>query len=338
MADQTRRDIETLVGIYKTGVAWHCLCAIARLGVADRLADGPVPLPDLAVAVGAHEQSLGRVLRFLGDHGIVTFSGQGVGLTERGRLLCTQHPASVWSMFAASGLPDVSHALPGALRTGAVAAEQVFGTSYWQFLAANPDQQAIFDDHMRQQTGWLARNCVPALEWPAAGTVADIGGGVGVMLATILRTAPGLRGILVEQPQVLERARLYLAEQADQQVADRCELRPGDLFAPAPPADIYVLSHIIHDWADEAAIRILERVAENAPEGAMLRIFEYVIPDDDSPHFSKMSDIGMLLLFGGARERTAGEFRDLLKQTGWRAEAVTPVSGSTSLIQARRVH
>jgi hypothetical protein len=67
-----------------------------------------------------------------------------------------------------------------------------------------------------------------------------------------------------------------------------------------------------------------------------LRVFEMLLPNDDTPHRAKMSDVAMLLLFGGGRERTAGEFRELLERTGWRLERVVPSPGPMSIIEASR--
>jgi hypothetical protein len=148
----------------------------------------------------------------------------------------------------------------------------------------------------------------------------------------VLRAAPGLKGILIDQEQVLERARLLLAEEL---AASRCELRNAELFSPAPRGDIYILSYILHDWSDTDAVRILDAIGKQAPEAARLRMFEHIVPADGSPHVSKFSDVGMLLLFGEGRERTEDEFRHLLDQTGWRIETVTEWE-ETSLIEACR--
>jgi hypothetical protein len=49
-----------------------------------------------------------------------------------------------------------------------------------------------------------------------------------------------------------------------------------------------------------------------------------------------MSDVLMLLMFDGARERTLAQYRDLLDATGWRLERVVSSPGPMSVIQASR--
>jgi 2,7-dihydroxy-5-methyl-1-naphthoate 7-O-methyltransferase len=204
---------------------------------------------------------------------------------------------------------------------------------YWDYLAAHPDQQALFDQAMVQRAQVLSLACVPVLDWPAAATIADIAGGTGTLLAAVLQAAPGARGILVEQPQVLERARPLLERQG---VADRCRLHPGDLFAPPPPADLYLLASVLHDWDDAHAARILAALAHSASRDTRLRIFEMLLPTDAIPHRAKLSDVLMLLMFDGARERTLGHYRDLLEGTGWQLEEVVASPGPMSIIQASR--
>jgi hypothetical protein len=333
MAGDPAADREALAKVINLGLLWHCLCAITRLEVPERLAAGPLPVAELAAAVGAHPDALRRVLRLVADHGIVTFEGDRVGLTDRGRLLCRDHPSSLQAAFATVGNSDVAHGLTDTLRTGRAAAPRVLGMPYWDYLAAHPDQQVLFDQAMVQRAGVLSLACVPVLDWPSLGTIADIAGGIGTLLAAALQAAPGARGILVEQPQVLERARPVLERQG---VADRCVLHPGDQFAPPPPADLYLLASVLHDWDDAHVARILAALGHSAARDTRLRIFEMLLPEDATPHRAKMSDVLMLLMFDGARERTLGQYRDLLEGTGWQLEQVVASPGPMSVIQASR--
>jgi hypothetical protein len=234
----------------------------------------------------------------------VTFDGDRVALTNRGRLLCRSHPSSIQAAFATIGLSDVAHALTDTLRTGRAAASSVLGAPYWDYLTANPGERARFDQAMRQRAPALSLACVPVLDWPATGTIADVAGGVGTLLAAVLLAAPGV-------------------------------LHPGDLFEPPPPADLYLLANVLHDWDDERAASILAALARAATDATRLRIFEMLLPDDAAPHRARMSDVSMPLLFDGARERTAGEFQ-LLERSGWRLDRVVGSQGPMSVIEASR--
>jgi O-methyltransferase domain len=333
MAGDSAADRQALVEVINLGLLWHCLCAITRLEVPERLATGPLPVAELAAAVGADEDALRRVLRLVADHHIVTVEADRVGLTDRGRLLCRDHPASLSAAFATVGDSDVAHGLTQTLRTGRAAAPRVLGMGYWDYLATHPDQQALFDQAMVQRARLLSLACVPVLDWPAVGTIADIGGGTGTLVAAVLQAAPGIQGILVDQPQVLQHAQPVLERHG---VADRCRLHPGDLFVPPPSADLYLLASVLHDWDDTHAARILAALGHSATSDTRLRIFEMLLPEDATPHRAKMSDVLMLLMFDGARERTLGQYRELLERTGWQLERVVASPGPMSVIDASR--
>jgi hypothetical protein len=103
-----------------------------------------------------------------------------------------------------------------------------------------------------------------------------------------------------------------------------------------PPADLYLLASVLHDWDDDHAARILAALGHSATNRTRLRIFEMLLPEDATPHRAKMSDVLMLLMFDGARERTVGQYRELLEDTGWQLEQVVPSPGPMSVIQANR--
>lgn len=61
--------------------------AVAELGVATVLMDGPREVSDVADAVGADADSLGRIIRFLAQHGVFRTAGDTVEITDLGRTL-----------------------------------------------------------------------------------------------------------------------------------------------------------------------------------------------------------------------------------------------------------
>jgi 2,7-dihydroxy-5-methyl-1-naphthoate 7-O-methyltransferase len=333
MAGDPAADRQALVEVISLGLLWHRLCAITRLEVPERLAAGPLPISQLAAAVGADQDALRRVLRLIADHQVVAFEQDRVDLTDRGRLLCRDHPSSLQAAFATVGTADVVHGLTETLRTGRAAAPVVLGMPYWDYLAAHPDQQALFDEAMVQRAQVLSLACVPVLDWPASGTIADIAGGIGTLLAAVLQAAPGAHGILVEQPT---RARARPSRPGTPRGCRPVRAVPGDLFAPPPPAELYLLASVLHDWDDDHAARILTALGYSATNDTRLRILEMLLPEDATPHRAKMSDVLMLLMFDGARERTVGHYRDLLEDTGWQLERVVPSPGPMSVVEARR--
>lgn len=325
-------DISDLMAIAEVGehaVLAQSLRALCRLGVPDAIPPEGVGVNALAYATRCDQQALRRVLRFLSAHGFASVANDSVALTPKGRLLRSDVDGSVAATLSGIGSGDVMHALDRAIRTGGSAFAAVYGEEFWPHLARTPEAEAEFAARMESQGARL--NLPLASLITVEGTVADLGGGTGQLLAEVLRHNPDATGILVERAEVAERARAALSAS---NVAGRCTVTDGDLFAPPPAADHYLLARILHDWSDADAHRILRALRKGAPTGAGLWILELMIADEPNPGLAAMSDITMLALFGQARERTEDEFRGLLDATGWRTVVVTRTPFQTALIRA----
>jgi hypothetical protein len=296
-----------------------CICAIARLRIADHV-DGQRGVDKIAALAKVNPAALSRILRFLEPQGLFEKTVDArISLTKKGRLLRSDSPA--FSSLFLRGANDAAWHLDHSLRTGESAFAQGFGTDFWSFLASHPQQQEAFADAMRLQSGMFAVGCVPLMDTSGIKTIADIGGGTGDLLAAILEANPALHGILVDQPQMLAKAHPALRSGP---LAARCTLEPGDLFGKLPAADAYVIAQVLHNWDDQRAAEILRGVRRAAPAGARAFILTMVIPQAGGDHPAKTGDIGMMALFGGGRERTESELRELLEQTGWRVATLTP--------------
>jgi predicted O-methyltransferase YrrM len=155
------------------------------------------------------------------------------------------------------------------------------------------------------------------------------------MLAAILAAAPRLRGTLLDVEPVVKRARQTL-KAAD--LSDRCEFLAGDFFITVPEGgDAYLLSRIVHDWDDEAALAILRRCRNAMRPGSTLLLVEVVLPERASNASDAIRmDLHMLTLLGG-RERTATEFERLLAAAGFQIGRIVPTRSPADIkvIEAR---
>jgi hypothetical protein len=158
-----------------------------------------------------------------------------------------------------------------------------------------------------------------------------VGGGRGMLLATILKTHRHVRGLLFEQPSVLAGARERLAAAG---IADRCDMVAGDFFESVPQGgDAYILKDILHDWGDERAVAILKTCRAAMRSSARLLVIERVIPPGNDPAVGKLVDITMLVLTSG-QERTEVEYRAILGSTGFELMKVVPTSSPMSMLEA----
>jgi hypothetical protein len=199
-----------------------------------------------------------------------------------------------------------------------------------------PEFAEVFNAAMAEGTARAAPAITAAGGFERFGTVADLGGGRGILLAAILAAHPGLRGILLDLPQALAGAADVLRAAG---AADRCELVPGDFFSAVPAgADAYLLKSVIHDWDDERAAAILATVRAAMSPTARLLLAEPVMtdrPGRDDLFSVSYSDLNMLVCTSG-RERTAGEYRDLLAAAGFAVQRIVPCPPTGySVIDAR---
>ena len=143
--------------------------------------------------------------------------------------------------------------------------------------------------------------------------LADIGGGNGSTLVTVLKKYPEMLGILFDRPGVVERARAGIVREG---LAGRCQIVGGDFLERiSEAADLYLMRHILHNWDNERAVVILSRVRDAMPDGATLLVVERVIPTGNEFLFGKIMDLNMLVMLGGI-ERTDKEFRQLFELAG----------------------
>lgn len=306
------------------------------LGVPDLLAQGARPCDDLAAATQSHAPTLYRLLRALAGIGILHEGEQRrFSLTPLGDALRTEVDGSVAGWAAFIGRPGYWQAWSGLLhsvRTGENAFRSVHGTDVWSWRQSRPEESRIFDEAMRAVARRASAALLDAFDFGAFGTVADVGGGNGALLAAILTRHPHLQGILFDQAHVVLAAQPLL-ERAG--VAERCRIEGGSFFTSVPRgADAYVLRSVVHDWDDTQAVQILRTVAQALAGPARMLLVERVIAPPNEGRDAKFSDLNMLVSPGG-RERTLDEFVALIEEAGLRLRSVAD-AGGFSVLEAGR--
>jgi hypothetical protein len=321
---------------YTTLVIQRAVYAAVKLDIPDQLADRTLSSSELAEHAGANPDALYRLLRALATAGIVTeLPERHFRLTPLGAVLRSDDPGSMrpWVLFGqAPFYLQAWEEIVSSIESGQPAWERIYGAPFFEYLSEYPDAASVFDAAMTSLSAGEVPAVIDAYDFSSFRTIVDVGGGQGTLLAAILKAHPSLQGILYDQPQVIEGAREHLGRAG---VLERCELRGGDIFASIPAgADAYLLKYIIHDWDDDAALRILQQCRKAMPDHGALLLIETVIPSADQPHFAKISDLEMLVLLG-SRERTEDEYRALLHGAGLTLTRVIPTREYLSIVEAR---
>jgi hypothetical protein len=215
------------------------------------------------------------------------------------------------------------------VQTGKTGFEKAHGVSVFDYLAQHPDHASLFSETM---VGVHSQEPpAVAYDFSIFNTIVDVGGATGNMLATLLASHSGPRGILFDRPHVVQDASALLDAKG---VSNRVTIEPGNFFESVPAgADAYILSHILHDWNEDQCLTILDHVHKAMNSAGRLLIVEMVIPPGDAPHPGKMLDMAMLVQMGG-QERTADEYELLLSKGGFRLTKVVPTNSAASILEA----
>jgi SAM-dependent methyltransferase len=312
----TRAPESELWDVLRGALGTRALAIVADLGVAEALAEGPRPVEELARELGADPDTLHRLLRALASDGVFAEEEPGV---FRNTAASDQLPHSGWGAFAHLFGGAFYQAAGGLDASGKAAFPEIYDTDFWSWLAANPDERAVFDRAMEQGKQQRVGR-FEGVEWRGDETVVDVGGGNGSLLIELLRREPGLRGVVFDLPETVR---------DEEALGDRIEFVEGSFFESVPDGDVYVLSTILHDWDDERAAAILRTIRSAAAPDSRLILLEAVVPSGNEPGGAKWLDLLMLALFAG-RERNEAQWRALLE-----AEGFEPVSIEDGLIQAR---
>lgn len=310
------------------------LGAVARFGVPDALAEGPLTSKELAARVGANEDALHRVMRALAHQGIFALGRDGRWENNRiSTALCagTLSRSRQWVLYwsSASNLRAWGE-IDAVLRDGGVGFVRAHGMSVWDWFAKHPEEQRCFAEAMMGITVMSAPFVAATYPFDEVKTVCDVGGGRGTMLSELLLRRPHLRGVLCDAEGLEPMARKLFEARG---VGERARFEAGNFFEKVPEgADVYTMKNILHDWGDAQCKVILGAVRKAMKPSAKLLLVESLLGRDDVNNPAALADVQMMMVCDDGRERTLDEFRALLEATGFRLGRAWPTA-TDSLIE-----
>jgi hypothetical protein len=328
-------ELRALIGSY-----WkpHVITAAAQLGLADAM-DGAATASDLAATLGVDETALARLLRAMASIGLVEDAGDGsFALTESGACLRSDSPHSLKGMALHVGtqLAPAFAALAQCVATGKPPAGIAHGPDGFAEFADKPEAAAVFNQAMVDNSRRFAAEAAQAYDFTRFANIADVGGGYGAVLATLLKAAPESEGFVLDLAHARDGAEALFAQEG---VAERARFVEASFFEPLPEsADCYVLKYILHDWNDAYAETIVQRVGEAAAaSNGTVVLIERIMPERfeaSAPHaIAAYGDLTMMLWDG--KERTEREFRALLAQGNLGLTRMVALPDNHFVIEAR---
>jgi acetylserotonin N-methyltransferase len=295
--------------------------AAVSLGVFDRLHEAPENAVALGAAIGADAGALERLLDGCAALGLLrktagVYANEPVAETY----LCSASPHSMhgYIRYSDQALYAMWDHLTDAVREGTNRWEQTFGPQgglFQHFFRTD----AAMRDFLLGMHGFGMQSSpkvVAAFDLSRFRRLVDLGGATGHLAIAACERYPELHATVFDLPRVCEVAREQVASS---EARDRITVEPGDFFADElPAADLYYAGRILHDWGEGRIGGLLRRIFERLPQGGAVLIGEKLLNDDGvGPLAANMQSINMLVCTEG-RERTLGEYRQLLEAAGFR--------------------
>jgi C-methyltransferase len=324
--DRSALPVTTLRDLSLASAASASLRAAIRIGVADSLGDTPVPVDQLAEAIDVNAAILVRLLRNLRCYGIFDETADGIVHTATSRLLREDHPQRlkywvlwvtepwVWALW-----PDLEEAV----RTGRGHFDERYGEDFFTHLHKEwPESTEVFNKSQTELSALTSAAIAEALDLSEIRTFADVGGGRGYTLSTILEKHPHVHGTLVDLPAAVAHPDSRL--RPDGALADRSAVKAGNCLEEIPvEVDVYQFKSIL-EWDDELTVRALRNARRAGRPGSRVLIITNLI--DESPELRYATGIDLLFLLNtNGRRHTKEGVAGLVERAGLRLEGITSV-------------
>lgn len=306
--------------------------AAATLGIADFLADKSRSIEELALLTETLPGPLYRMMRALAGVGIFTETEGGLFRnTPLSQCLTRGRLKAAALMFHSSWHDSMWDNLLYSLQTGNPAFDKVCGAPVFEWFQQNHREAEIFNEANAFKAAFSHAVIAQTYDFTGIRTITDVGGGLGSLMAAILKTHSHLEGVVADLPET--------AKQADATIKTnhlqaRMQAVACNFFMDIPAgSDAYLLSHVLHDWPDAKCVTILKNCRQAMGNNGILLIVEAIVPEKNTFSIAKLLDLEVFLMGGGC-ERTAAEFENLLDQSGFRLTQVIDTDADISIIEA----
>lgn len=314
------------------------LFTAAELGIFDLLADEPKSAGQIATELKLNADALERLLGAAVMLGLLTQEADSrfANAPAATAYLTTASPRRLLGYVNYSGrvLWKMWHHLADAIREGTHRWPQTFGWDgpIFDHFFKTDDAKREFLLGMHGYGLISSPQVVNAIDLSGHKIFCDLGGATGHLALAACERWPNLHGIVFDLPAAVPLAKEMLA---GSRVRDRVKVIAGDFFQDAlPPADVYALGRILHDWTEEKILRLLFKIHDALPQGGRILIAEKVLHDDKAgPPWAVQQSLNMLICTEG-KERTLAEYEKLLSTMDFTDVTLTRTASPLDVVSA----
>lgn len=203
-----------------------------------------------------------------------------------------------------------------AVREGKNQNEKTFGLppeEIFQAIYRSEEEMLKFMGLMNSSWVLDGHDIVTAFNLSGFQNIVDLGGCTGALAREMAKAYPSSSVAVFDLPQVVELAQKHFCQENDV-----ITFQTGDFFSgEVPPADLYVLARIIHDWPEEKCLTLLKKIYEACkPGGGVLLVETMLFENRRGPVMAQLFSLNMLVQAEG-RERPPSEYTHILNKSGF---------------------
>jgi phospholipid N-methyltransferase len=317
------------------------LLAATKLGLFEALSTGPKTRAALEDELGLHPRSSADFLDALVALGLLDRADGTYHNTREAATYLVSGSPSYLGGFLEMANDRLYHFwgdLEEGLRTGRTQNE-LEDSDVHPFEGIIYQNDAILEQFVGAMTGLslgVANVLARDVRWSEFETVVDLGTSEGIVPKRIAEENEHIHAIGADLPRVEPHFRDFTEESP---AADRIEFRVADFFADdeLPPADVYVLGHVLHDWGLEDKKEILEKVSEAVNSGGSVIVYGTMIDEERRDAVMPLlMSLNMSLETPEGFDYTAEECIEWLHDAGFEGGEARALPGPETMVQAWR--
>ncbi|NKB38545.1 MAG: hypothetical protein GKR93_15530 [Gammaproteobacteria bacterium] len=314
--DKRVKAAHRLLELIFSAIQGQALLCMTTLRLADHLKTRPQTALELADETENDANAMARLLSVLKQLQLLEKDEQArFSCTEMGNMLAEANSPSFFNYAKLTNSDVVSSLLshmPDTLKTGQSVFNELYNLSFYEALQKRPEDAATFNGAMREISTQDNPEILQAYDFSETGTIMDVGGGEGLLLADTLSQYPHLQASLLELDDVAQAAKSTLASSP---VAQRCQIISGNFLVDIPAkADIYILKRVLSHCSDEDALTLLRNIRKQTDDQGKLLIID---PETESLYGASYNLL-MLTVVGGKGARSQAELDELFSRSGFR--------------------
>jgi hypothetical protein len=208
-------------------------------------------------------------------------------------------------------------------KCGFCKADGVMGKqNLFQTLGRDEKRARRFSGAMKSllgEEGYELHYLIDGYDWASldarGATIVDVGGSRGYVSIELAKRFPNLKFVVQDLQGTIESA-----PKLEGEMKDRVKFMAQNFFEEqqVKGADVYILRWIMHNYSDNYASRILQKLIPALKNGARILVNDYCLPEDGKEiglgeeRTLRTMDLVMLTLLN-AQERTEADFRTLFE-------------------------